>query len=107
MGFEADKVWKDPKNTELSQKRDPNVLHPGDILYVPDRKLEWLPIKAGTNNRYIAKIPRTTVRLALKDLDKPRANEPYVIHGLGNRRRGRRTRTVWSRSTLASMFLRS
>lgn len=89
LGFEADEVWNDPKNAELKQQRDPNLLHPGDILYVPDRKLQWLPLKAGTDNLYIAKIPRTTVRLAFKDLDKPRANEPYVIHGLGEPEEGK------------------
>ncbi|MFT3767392.1 MAG: hypothetical protein QM820_18220 [Minicystis sp.] len=28
LGFDADAVWNDPKNAELSQRRDPNLLHP-------------------------------------------------------------------------------
>ncbi|APR86241.1 Hypothetical protein A7982_11590 [Minicystis rosea] len=88
LGFNADEVWNDPKNAELKKQRDPNLLHPGDILYVPDRKMQWLPLKSGTDNLYIAKVPRTTVRLVFKDLDKPHANEPYVILGMGEPEEG-------------------
>lgn len=88
LGIDADEVWNDPKNAEIKEKRDPNLLHPGDILYVPDCKRQWLPLKAGADNLYISKVPRTTIRLAFKDLDEPRANEPYVIRGMGEPEEG-------------------
>src|SRR4030095_14342956 len=32
-------IWDHPNNTELKNKRqNPNVLFPGDVLYVPDRE---------------------------------------------------------------------
>ncbi|APR86243.1 Hypothetical protein A7982_11592 [Minicystis rosea] len=88
LGFDADEVWNEPKNAELKKQRDPNLLHPGDVLYVPDRTPQWLPLRSGTDNLYIAKVPRTTVRLVFKDVDKPRANEPYVILGMGEPEEG-------------------
>lgn len=88
MSFDPDQVWNDPKNAELKKQRDPNMLHPGDILYVPDRKRKWLPLKVGAENLYVASVPATTVHLSFKHLNKPRANEPYVIHGMGEPEEG-------------------
>ena len=88
LGFDADEVWNDPKNAELKKQRAPNLLHPGDVLYVPNRKPQWLPLKMGTDNLYIASVPRTTVRLSFRDAENPRANEPYVIHGMGEPEEG-------------------
>lgn len=87
-GFDPEEVWNDPKNAELKGQRAPNLLHPGDILYVPDRKRTWLPLKGSTDNLYVAKVPRTKVRLMFKDLDKPRAGEAYVVHGMGEPEEG-------------------
>lgn len=83
LGFDPDEVWNDPQNADLKQNRDPNQLHPGDILYVPTDGKKWLRIEQGSTNRYTAKIPRTKVHLTFKNLNKPRANEDYVILGMG------------------------
>jgi hypothetical protein len=83
LGFDSDKVWDDPRNADLKNKRDPNLLHPGDILYVPETEPHWLVLKAGTVNRYVARIPKTTVKLGFKNRKGPLANEPYVVQGLG------------------------
>lgn len=83
LGFDADTVWADGKNAELKQKRDPNLLHPGDILYVPDAKPTWLPLQAGTTNQYVADVPKTHLKLTFSNAGAPRANEPYVVKGLG------------------------
>ncbi|APR86251.1 Hypothetical protein A7982_11600 [Minicystis rosea] len=88
LGSDPDKIWNDPKNAELKQQRDPNLLHPGDILYVPAPEPQWMPLTANTSNLYVAKVPRTKVSLVFKDLDEPRANEPYVIHGMGEPEEG-------------------
>jgi hypothetical protein len=84
VGCEPDEIWSDSKNSEIKQKRDPNLLAPGDILYVPDSKKQWLSLKMGTSNVYIAKVPRTKVRLVFKEL----LNEPYEIHGMGEPEEG-------------------
>lgn len=83
LRVEPDEVWNDPKNADLKQKRDPNLLFPGDILYVPEKEPRWLPLTMGSDNMYVATVPRTKVRIVFKDADQPRANQKYVILGMG------------------------
>ena len=60
-GFDAEEVWNDAKNEEIRGRRpDHNVLAPGDIVYIPVKKKEGLPIIKGTTNHYVAKVPRGT-----------------------------------------------
>ncbi len=42
QGFDADVVWSDPKNEGLERTRDPNLLHPGDLLWVPESAPEGI-----------------------------------------------------------------
>jgi hypothetical protein len=83
-GFDADEVWDDPKNAEIKNKRkDPNLLHPGDLIHLPTAKREGLSLQKGTTNSYTAKLPRVEVQLRLSQEDGPLANEPYELLGLG------------------------
>lgn len=85
LGFDADEVWADPKNEEIKGKRDPNILMPGDVLYVPeDPPKPDLSVNGGSSNDYAAHVPEIVVRLVMQDGDGPIANEPYVINGLGD-----------------------
>jgi hypothetical protein len=83
-GFDADEVWNDPKNEDLRKLRpDPNILAPGDILYIPENKKDELPIEKGTENNYSAKVPEVEIALVFQDQDgKPIAGEDYQILGL-------------------------
>jgi hypothetical protein len=83
-GFDADEVWNDPKNDELKQLRpNPNILAPGDILYIPEKKEEERPIEKGTENTYTATVPKVEVVLVFLDGEQPLANEPCEVRGLG------------------------
>ena len=83
-GFDADEVWNDPKNEGLKRlRRDHRLLAPGDLVYLPVKKKEGLPLQKGTTNRYVAKVPKVEVVVVFQDDDKPLADEPYVIEGLG------------------------
>jgi hypothetical protein len=86
MGFDADEVWNDPKNSELKEKRkDGDILAPGDILYVPEKPGKKLSFKKGADNAYKAKLPKLSVKVALAGPDgAPLKDEPYVIAGLGD-----------------------
>jgi hypothetical protein len=84
LGFDPDEVWKDPKNAELAKLRSPNVLHPGDIVYVPKSQKATRPVRAGATNKYVAKIPKVQVNVAFHGDAGPFAGEPYVIEGLGS-----------------------
>lgn len=83
-GFDAKEVWNDPKNEAIrALRKDPLVLAPGDVVYLPEGKRESLPIQKGATNKYKAKVPRVDVHLVLHDeKGDPLANEPYVIEGL-------------------------
>lgn len=79
-GFSWQRVWHHGENLALRQQRkDPNVLYPGDSVVVPDRELkeEARP----TDQRHRFKKTAETAKLNLRLLieDKPRAGEPYRL----------------------------
>jgi len=82
LGFDAEEIWEHPKNTSLRETRAPNVLSPGDILYVPDAPPDRLPLELGASNSYTGQVPEVTVSVLLCDHDQPVAGEPYVVKGL-------------------------
>ena len=83
-GFEAEEVWNHERNAELREMgRTPELLAPGDILYLPVKPKEGLAFSAFTSNRYQARVPRIKVSMVFKDDERTLANEPYEIHGLG------------------------
>jgi hypothetical protein len=83
-GFDADQVWNDPKNDDLRKLRpNPNILAPGDILYIPESKKDELPIEKGADNNYSATVPKVEVTLMFQDIDgNPLGGEPCEILGL-------------------------
>jgi hypothetical protein len=68
-GFVNSKIiWDDPNNAALKSKRpNPNVLYPGDILYIPDKgdKTE----DRATDNRWKFVLKAETLKLRLRILD--------------------------------------
>jgi type VI secretion system secreted protein VgrG len=83
-GFDADEVWDDPKNAELKGlRKDHNILAPGDVVYVPAKKKEGLPVEKGGENKYAAKVPRVSVGFLLREDETPVSGEPYFVQGLG------------------------
>jgi phage baseplate assembly protein gpV len=88
LGFDADAVWNHAKNADMAKQRQPNLLHPGDILYVPDPTLKWETLSKGTTNSYVVTVPKTTLTLSFKDAKGPMANAAYVVEGLGEKLEG-------------------
>jgi N-acetylmuramoyl-L-alanine amidase len=81
-GFDAEEVWNHPKNEALrALRRDPEVLAPGDVIYLPRKAQAGLPFAAEGVNRYRATVPRVPLRLRFKDGAGPLANEAWVIEG--------------------------
>lgn len=82
-GFDAEKVWNDPKNEDLrSVRSDPNILAPGDILYIPAKPKEGLTLVKGTTNRYRSKVPKISLTIVMSQDGVPLKNEPYLLFGL-------------------------
>ena len=72
FGFDASVVWSDPKHDGLrKQGRTPDILYPGDVLYLPEPKRNWLPVKVGQVNHF--KVPDRRQRLTLTFQSEPGA----------------------------------
>jgi hypothetical protein len=84
FGFDAEEVWNDPKNDDLRQvRKNPNILHPGDILYIPAKPApSGLDVLAGTVNGYTAVVPRTEVKLMLRAGKKRFLSQPCTVEGM-------------------------
>jgi Putative peptidoglycan binding domain len=86
LGFDASTAWNDPKNEALrTLRKDPAILCPGDILYVPDPTPVLSAVKVGGTNTYTARVPMVPLNVAIKDMQgKPLAGKAYVIEGVGD-----------------------
>jgi len=73
-------IWNHPKNAELKgNRKDPNVLYPGDILYVPDREEKQENGATEERHRFQLKETSTKFRLRLFREGQPRDQMPYVL----------------------------
>ena len=60
-----DPIWDHPANAALrEQRQDPNVLHPGDCLVIPDREAK--SVTGATQTRHQFHLTRETLSLRLK-----------------------------------------
>ena len=83
LGFDADAVWNDGKNKELKKARkNPNMLVPGDILFVPDEPRKGLALEKETDNSYVATVPKISVSVIVTEDDEPIKDEKYQLRGL-------------------------
>jgi hypothetical protein len=81
--FAAEEVWAHAKNEALRAQRDPDVLNPGDVMFVPEQPLTPKPLSRGAANVYVAAVPKVHVAFVLQEGNRALPNEPYVIEGLG------------------------
>jgi len=84
FGFDAKEVWNDPKNADLRQvRKSPNILHPGDILYIPAKPASsGLDVVAGSVNDYSASVPKTELKLMLRAGKKRFISQPCTVEGM-------------------------
>lgn len=69
-------IWDDANNAELKQKRqNPNVLFPGDQIFIPDKEQRQESRNTGQRHRFKVRDTELKLRLVLEDLyEKPIAN---------------------------------
>ncbi len=67
-GFKsADAIWTHPDNRELRQLRNsPNILHPGDVVTIPDRVVKQVDAATGQSHKFVVKSPKKMFRLVLR-----------------------------------------
>jgi hypothetical protein len=86
FGFDADTIWKDPKNAQLQQLRpNPNILYATDILYIP---LQGAPpamtnLETGSMNSFVSDPPTVTItHTFVGDDPSTYASQAYTIQEL-------------------------
>lgn len=73
-------LWNLSENTELKQKRkDPNVLFPGDEVFIPDKREKTESGATEQRHRFRKKGVPAKLRLVFKIEHEPRANERYWL----------------------------
>ena len=73
-------IWKHENNAQLREKRgSPNILKPGDVIYIPDKEKHQFQGKTGQKSRFKTP-PKDVVRMMLIDEDeKPRAGVRWIL----------------------------
>jgi len=79
-GLFPDTIWNDSKNSQLKQDRkDPNVLMPGDKLYIRDKDQKEESCASEKKHRFRRKgVPEKLV-IRFEVQGEPRTNEDYVL----------------------------
>ena len=74
-------LWDDSKNADLRKEREePNVLLPGDIVFVPEKRLKDESGQTEQRNRFRKKSATSLLKMVLIDEnDEPRSNESYIL----------------------------
>jgi len=79
-GLFWEKVWDHPNNSQLKQKRkDPNILYPGDMVFVPDKEEKEESGATEQRHRFRKKGVPAKIRLKVLDENQPRANQSYTF----------------------------
>jgi len=71
-------VWDHPQNAELKKAREnPNVLFPGDQVFIPDPELREESRSTDKNHKFQVNVETLQLRLVLEDIyEKPIADAP-------------------------------
>jgi hypothetical protein len=79
-GHIVDKVWNDGQNAALrALRKDPNVLFPGDKLFVPPIETKEIDCAVDQQHTFQLTGEPAKFRTQLFMLDEPRKNEPYTL----------------------------
>ncbi|WP_437599802.1 peptidoglycan-binding domain-containing protein [Sorangium sp. So ce590] len=79
-GLFVETIWNHPENAELKRKRkDMNVLAPGDVLFIPDKRLKEEQAATGRRHVYRRKGVPALFRLQVFDGQEPRKRQRYKL----------------------------
>ena len=79
-GFFWETVWNHPNNAQLKKaRRDPNILAPGDLVFIPDKRLKDERRPTGQMHRFQLKSVPAKLRIQLFEGEEPRANQAYEL----------------------------
>jgi hypothetical protein len=70
------RIYSHPDNAEFRIKRpNPNLLHPGDVVFVPDQELREEAASADQRHSYVYRRPKQMLRIAVEDMDGKRIKD--------------------------------
>lgn len=79
-GLFADTIWNHPSNAELKKERkEPNILMPGDVVFVPDKRLKEVSEPTSQVHKFRCKNTPEKLKLQLLKENEPRINEEYEL----------------------------
>jgi hypothetical protein len=79
-GLFAATVWNDPANSDLkSQRTDMNILMPGDVVVIPDKRSRVETRQTGATYRFRRKGIPALLRLRILEYNQPRKNQDYTL----------------------------
>jgi len=84
-GMKVADIWDHPKNADLKKlRKSPDILHPGDLLFIPDVPASAKDVTVGETHTFQAVVPTVDVELAVTqtDADAPGKN---VLAGMAYR----------------------
>ena len=100
-GFFADTIWNLPENAELKKKRDdPNVLMPGDAVFIPDKRLKEVSEPTNQLHKFRCKNTPKKFRVQLLRLQQPIADMKYEIDIDGRKTDGKTDGDGWLTETV-------
>src|SRR5436190_6395061 len=95
-GFFADTIWEHANNEEVKDDRkDPNVLMPGDVVHIPDKRLK--EVSKPTNNVHKFQVKNTPKRFRIQIMrgDLPVRDMEYVLTIEGSETTGKTDGEGW------------
>jgi N-acetylmuramoyl-L-alanine amidase len=73
-------LWNHPENSELrAQREDPNILYPGDVVFVPEKESKIETGATGVRHRFRRKGIPEFLSLRFLHQNEPRAGEAYML----------------------------
>lgn len=82
-------IWDRPENTKLRALRvDPNILLPGDQVFVPDKASRVEPVATGKEHVFVLRRPKVFLELTLQLDGEPLANKSYSLSVGAHRQKG-------------------
>jgi hypothetical protein len=74
------KIWDHPNNAALAKRRDPNVLYPGDRIFVPSPSKKEVECSTGQNHKFVLKTAKDDFFLRVLDsAEKPIAHQKWEL----------------------------
>jgi hypothetical protein len=78
-GFFPATIWNHDNNAKLRELRDPNVLHAGDEVFIPDREIKTETGATDKRHTFTRKGVPAKFRIQICNATKPRAKLPYKL----------------------------